>query len=276
MDAQKVQISINLSGIPSSAQQLLQAATYMVAIGLNGKDQITEHALEVPGVFFRNNFNASRPWTVGQSATAWEFWVLRNGFRDVAEAISGALEGAHGILSYWALMRLQAETGSLKGSDWNELVVGRQGRFHRKTLPQRLEFLEKHYGFVFPQEHVERLKSLNAARNCLVHRYGVVTEEDVLPGDDCLTLKWITFVTYVENDGVLTELVPPMTIEGRSSIQVKLVERSKAFGVGEHVSVSAKEFNEICMSFYQFSVTCSQLLRKHGTSMGIVFNGGAP
>lgn len=247
----------------------------MVAIGLNGIDQITEHALEVPGVFFRNNFNASRPWTVDQSATAWEFWVLRNGFRDVAEAISGVLEGSHGVLSYWALMKRQAEAGSLEGSDWNEIVVGRQRRFHRKTLPQRLEFLEKHYGFVFPLEHVERLKSLNAARNCLVHRYGVVTEEDVLPGDDCLTLKWITFVTYVETDGVLTEMVLPMTVEGGSSIKVKLVERSKAFRVGEHVVVNAKEFNELCMSFFQFSVTCSQLLSEHGKSMGIVFNEGA-
>lgn len=275
MEDERIHIRIDLAGIPSAAQRLLQAATYMVAIGLNSKQYINDEAMEIPDVRQRSNFNASSPWSIPEAAGEWGAWVLRNGFRDISEAISGMLENTHAVLSYWSLMKNQAEVGRLVGDDWNEMVVRRQGSFHRKTLPQKMDFLEKHYGFMFPQEHVDRLKSLNAARNCLVHRYGVVTSDDILPEENGLTLRWNTLVTYVEREGNLTEVVPPMVIEGGSTLKVMLSERNKTFLLGEHIHVSAEEFGEISMGFFQLSVVCAQLLKEHGMRMGISFNQSA-
>lgn len=276
MADQHLHMQIDLGAIPESVQHLLQAATNMVAIGLNVEHQVSNEYLDIPGIPIQHRFGAA-PWSSDRTKASWETWVLRNGFRDVAEAIGVILEWVQSVLSYWDLSKLQRLSGGLTGSDWNEIVVGRYRRFHRRTLPQRIEFLKKSYSFEFPTAHLDRLMSLNAARNCLVHRGGIVSHEDLVDGQEALFLRWSALVTLLEQNGIAQEVVPPIVIEPGGKVWAESRERTKMFSVGDQLSVNATEFGEICWSLFEFSVVCAELMREHGCQhFGIVFDTGTP
>lgn len=125
-DNHQVQVQINLGGITNRMQHRLQAAINVVSIGLHGRDSISPEALSLPDITTQHIFNSTQLWPVEQAKATWEKWVLRNGFRDVAEAISEALEETQVVLSHWALLQLEKERGQLYGQDWNEVIVGRR------------------------------------------------------------------------------------------------------------------------------------------------------
>jgi hypothetical protein len=241
----------------------------LVAIGLNAKKGISTEDLQLPEVTTYHHFDSTNQWTVEQAGEGWESWVLRNGFRDVAEAISGLLEETQSVLSYWQLVKIQ-DSRPIQGEDWNEMVVSRGSRFHRLGLPDKIDFLKKEYGLLLADALVQQVLSINAARNCLVHRGGVVTTQDTR-GADQLVIEWSALVMLLIENGIEKEIEPPYLVEAGGQIGVATRPRTKAFAVGQVVIVTAKEFSQICWTLFIFAMTCAQMLEAHGKAQGIQF-----
>jgi len=272
-DHHQLSISINLAGLTDRIQRYLRASMSLVAIGLNAGKSISADDLQLPDVTTHHQFDSSNAWTIEEAGAAWKTWVLRNGFRDVAEAISGLLEEVQSVLSCWQLVKVQQDR-SIRGEDWNEMVVTRGSRFHRLGLPEKIDFLKKEYGLVLNDPLVQQVLSINGARNCLVHRGGMVTAQDTRGGDH-LTIEWSALVILITEKGVEKEIEPPYLVEAGGTLGVATRPRTKAIPIGQPLSVTAKEFSQICWTLFVFAMTCAQTLEAHGKLQGIQFRSKA-
>lgn len=268
-DHHQLSISINLAGLTDRIQRYLRASMSLVAIGLNAEKSITTNDLQLPDVTTHHQFDSSNPWTIEQATAAWRHWVLRNGFRDVAEAISGLLEEVQEVLSHWQLMKLQQEH-VLCGEDWNEIVVNRGSKFHRLGLPDKIEFLKKEYGLNLDETLVQQVLSINAARNCLVHRGGIVSTQDARDGDQ-LKIEWSALLILIMENGVEKEIEPPYLVKAGSQLGIATRHRTKSIAVGQSITVTAKEFSQICWTLFLFAMAWAQALEAHGKAQGIQF-----
>jgi len=250
---------------------VLKAATNLVAIGLNSVNSITTESFVIPDSSIRHQYDSNNQWTLDAARANWEYWILRNGFRDIAEATSGLLEEIQRVLSYWQLSFLQAERGELLGNDWNEMVVKRSRQFHKRTLPQKFDFLEKHYHFTVDPDLLRQVLSINAARNCFVHRNGFVGSEDA-ESSGFLDLEWSALVAIAIIDGQEQEIRPPQLFEGGTRIGAATRPRSKQIPIGGSLEVNATEFAQMGWTLFIFSQSCAHRLEAYGRERGIEFN----
>ena len=268
-DHQQIAITINLAGLSDRIQRHLRASMSIVAIGLNAAKSITVDALALPDITTHHQFDSSNPWTIDQASAAWQTWVLRNGFRDVAEAVSGLLEEVQSVLSHWHLVSVQHDR-SLRGEDWNELVVNRGLKFHRLGLPDKIDFLNKEYGLALDDSLVGQVLSINAARNCLVHRGGLVSTLDARNGNH-LQIEWRALVILITEDGVEKEIEPPYLVKAGGQLGIATRHRTKLISVGQPIQVTAQEFTQMCWTLFLFSIACAQTLEAYGKARGIQF-----
>jgi hypothetical protein len=268
----QLSIRIDLGGMTARMQRLLRHAMNLVAIGLHARQDVTQEALSIPDVTMHHQYDASNRWTVEEAKTAWETWILRNGFRDTSEALAGILEEAQSVLSYWQVVLIQKERG-LHGEDWNEVVDHRAQQFHRRTLPQKLKFLRDKYSFELEPALVRQALSINAARNCLTHRGGFVAEADT-DQSGRLVVEWSAMVLLATVDGEEREITLPYRAEAGTVLGIATRSRSKNFEIGTLFHVSAEEFTQICWTLFLFTETCTKTLQEWAENRGFEFKGG--
>ena len=65
--------------------------------------------------------------------------------------------------------------------------------FHRLVLLGKIKFLKNEYGLIFDDALLQKTVSINAARNCFLHRDGLVSTQDTRDGDQ-LKIEWSALV----------------------------------------------------------------------------------
>lgn len=264
-----ITLNIDLRAMTGRTQSLLRHAMTLVAIGLHSRQGISPDTLSIPDLTIQHHFDAGNQWTVEEAQEAWETWILRNGFRDVSEAISGVLEEAQQTLSLWEIV-LIGEKRSLLGEDWNTKYIHRSRQFHRRTLPQKLDFLKTTYDFELNDSLVRQALSINAARNCLVHRSGVVAEIDT-DSSGMLVVEWSNLTLVEMLDGEHREITLPHCVEADTQLGITTRKRSRSFEVGQLFHVNSEEFSQICWTLFQLTVSCTKSLELWGKTHGIEF-----
>jgi hypothetical protein len=272
-DHHQISISINLAGITDRIQRHLKTSMSLVAIGLNATQGITAEDLHLPDVTTYQDFDSSNPWTIEQASAAWQTWVLQNGFRDIAEAISGLLEEVQRVLTYWHLAKIQ-HSRVLQGDDWNKMVVNRESKFHRFGLPEKIDFLKNKYGLNIDEALVQQVLSINAARNCLVHRDGVVSTQDARNGVQ-LNIEWSALAVFVVENDVEKEIELPYRVEAGGQVGIATRRRAKSIAVGQPITVTTMEFSQMCWTLFIFAQACAQTLETLGRAQGIQFQSDA-
>lgn len=270
-DDRAIHFNVDLRALVGRVQNRLVIASRMMSIGLNAPISPSH---EIPGVNLQMSFGVLT-WTPEQTGEGWTTWMLRNGFRDVAEGIAALLDEVQSTLSIWELFALQRER-KIKGDDLNKMIVRAGKVFHRRGLPEKIETLKKLYDFSLEPEYQSDILSINKARNCLVHRGGLVSTLDT-DKDARLGVSWTTLATIAINDetGEETEVMSGRVVEGPAKITMRHIKREKTFVVGEHLSFSANEFSEICVCVFRFALWCSEHLEKYARARGFTFDNGA-
>jgi hypothetical protein len=149
----------------------------------------------------------------------------------------------------------------LTGEDWNKEIVAEAPKYDHLRLPDKLSYLERRYGFVRP-ELTAHILSLNAARNCLTHRAGVVGTKDVKdPTENGLTVRWRRLRgEIVEPSGARKPVTLGAFVEAGSQIEVGFEEVSKSFLLGSRVEFTSTEFADICLTFSIFAIAVEQAI----------------
>jgi hypothetical protein len=179
---------------------------------------------------------------------AFMAWILQSGFRDLTETMMIFLEEVRHVAVIYKFFPTRSTT--VTGAEWNALIEDRSEQrsasFNRLTLPDKLDRLRNEY-FVELESDLERMFcGLNACRNCLVHRAGVVGDKD-LDSAGSLTLTWRHLVVEIVGvDGSVRELKLGDIAEGGEQVRLRQVDSTKKFNKGDRLAFTAQEFADFC------------------------------
>lgn len=261
----RLSVNLNLAALLGRINRALEEASRFVSRGLGGGAQA--EATEVAP--FSIEFKSGLSWSREEEDSAWRSWILKNGFRDIAELISVVLEEAHQVLTLYALIGRQAAGETLDASELS-LRDKEISKFHRQSLSDKFDWLLAQPDFSIPDEKLEEVRSINAARNCLGHRSGIVGERDKTDGDR-LVVKWLGLDTTVEVEGVEIPFEPPMYLEKGGTVITRLTRRTKEFRIGDRIDFDQRDFSEIAWTIFAFAQAVATGLEQAGKARGINF-----
>ena len=265
----KIHIDINLNGLRGELQRSLQRTIYLVSAGLQTKDKIDPDHLRLPTNSVTMIFDDGLKWDAQTAEGQYSEWVLSNGFRDLMEYFNAFFESAHKVLAFWGLTTRQKAGIEITGSDWNQIIVSGVRSFHRRGLPDKFSHVEGKHNIPIDAKLREQILSINAARNCLVHRNGVVTEQDV-GASGALEIKWTSLALIVKSENGEKELVLGEVVKKGSVIAMQSKESVKKFNLGERVLFTAQEFANICWGLFMFGDDLVQKMSDFGVRNGFL------
>lgn len=262
---------IELAGIWGRVTRELELAHYMVAIGMHSHLRMDAKWLEEPNKLFQMQYNKSRPVPLDDAKSYWKTWILRGGFRDVAETLATTLEEIHRILALWNIIPKDKESGGTVKFALVMQMNQENESFHSKNLPDKLALLSKRYDFTFPENAKAHLLSINAARNCLVHRGGTVGDKDLDSGSETFTLKWIDICPYVKDStGERPAVFPFETSKtDETYLVLKTEEKTKLFKRGEALELTSEEFSGVAWTQLAASQWAATRLEEIGRARGL-------
>ena len=267
-DIRNINIDINLNAPQHELQRSIQKCIYLVAGGLLSASQIEEPKLKLPDTSIEMTFDPSLVWSAPDVRSHLQEWILLNGFRDAVESLGSFLELNHAICSAWGLIQLQAQGRTLTRADWERTMVGEAQKFHRLGLPDKLNHLNEVHGIELDPALSRHMLSINAARNCLVHRDGVVSERDSVDGRLVVTWRRVKLV-ITDEDGE-RDLVFDLVHKKESSLGMKFLDEQRSFNLGDRITFSAPEFQHIAWSMYLFGVTTGLNITEWGVANGFI------
>lgn len=249
MTTQTISVNVNLNGLLGELQSSIQKVICLVAAGLNATIDVEPDELVLPATM-KSTFGR-RGLSKEQFNIEYSEWIISNGFRDAIESVSSFLESAHRVLSIWELIEKQQGGTPISGKEWNSLSLDAGNKFHRLGLPDKLEHIENAQGIEIGELYKEQILSINVARNCFVHRKGVVSDRDV-NDDGQLKVKWSRLRTVLQNEDGEQDLVLGQLVEKESTLCVRFEENEKAFELGDQLAFSVDEVSEILWCFFLF------------------------
>jgi hypothetical protein len=119
----------------------------------------------------------------------------------------------------------------------------------------------------------DQVLSINAARNCFVHRHGAVSDRDV-NDEGVLEVKWTRHRIFIQNEDGEQDLIIGKVLEVGSKICMKVEEKEKPFSIGDQLSFSIEEMSEIIWCFFLFGNELVMNISKFGISIGFIQSTG--
>lgn len=270
MAKQVLNITINLANLRGELHRSLQKAIYLVCAGLqSSKEQINPESLRLPTKSITLIVDGGLRWDAEEVQKQYIEWVLSNGFRDVIEAVSAFLESAHQVLSFWGILGKQKDGAEISASDYNDIIISGNRKFHRFGLPEKFTHLKTEHDIDVEPKFSIQILSVNTARNCLVHRGGIVKDRDI-NNNNALEVNWTKVMVVVKNENGEKELVLGEMIEKGNVLAMRSQEDLKVFHLGERVVFTAEEFANISWSLLLFGNHLVQKINDFGLKNGFV------
>ena len=259
-------LNIDANGVLASMLRTLHPVVERTSMGLLAAEAVSPQILELP-VFFRYQIPENDKRDFESVRVDFKTWLLTAAFRDMVEAIHAMLEEARLACA----VVFHSKNGVLTGGEFNDLVVGKAKAFHKKGLPDKIDYLNKTYQLSLESsdDAVQQILSLNQARNCLVHRAGVVTMEDVNDGA-ALRVTWNDIVIIAGttgNERIVHE--EGTVVKAGETVSIRLQPSSKSFAMGERIMFDANEFSKLCLGFLSFGRHITQMVDTYVKCKGL-------
>jgi hypothetical protein len=156
-------------------------------------------------------------------------------------------------------LRLSAE---VTGSVWNSEMVEQGQKFDWLSLPKKFEYLENKFGLERPELSGDVL-SINAARNCLAHRGGVVGRQDVRGvTDDGLVVSWRKIQIRVRGVNGERVIAEPARVEKGELVMMELSQTSRSFKLGQKIELSVSDYVGIATTLTVFGLQLDDSINK--------------
>lgn len=249
----KVNIDVNLPALLGKLQVGLQRLSDLVTIGLGGAAKIEESDYREPQEFASLQIASDGRMSLSRAREEFETWCLRNSVTEAIDLVSAFLEECRTIA---ALHRLR---GGCTGADWNNASIQARKKFHEMGFPAKTEHLRKEFGVGSKFE--EHVLSLNRARNCLVHRLGIVSPKDIdVSGRLVVTWHALDFIAIDNATKRETILSEPIAFESESTLAARFGPYRREFVVGDRISFDQNEHKYTVFTFYMFALQIVQAL----------------
>ncbi len=237
---------------------------HFVAFGLSVSGAESRVGGSVPGAQMQLKAGPRIPRHVVRAD--FKRWIIGGGLRDCVAALDAALEAARVEAFLWTrpgsvsrnadgTLRLEAQ---IAPDDWNWRLVAGRRPFNRLTLPEKMICLEREYGLRRPAFSREVL-SINAARNCMTHRGGVVAAEDCDPDREYMTVCWRRL--RMRPVGERREVRVGVTLKEPTQLRIDYVRRARRLAIGKRVSFSASEYVQVATTFLFYGNQLQESIR---------------
>jgi hypothetical protein len=192
----------------------------------------------------------------------YQNWLLSKGFQGLAQGIRESLEEAYLYLRVAEITPAKTTWGQFQ-----ERVAKIRRLATKRNFPQLLT--EVNAGLREPLHFEAEFLSMQKARNCLEHRRGIISEDDLESGCHSLTLSFPRLkIFYMRGDHEI-EVVPGEVIDTHDIVAphernnaadgteipifLRRETRRVSFALGERISFSVQEFNEIAAACHFFA-----------------------
>ena len=125
------------------------------------------------------------------------------------------------------------------------------------SVPRLVDIISKELDADFSSENLPLFKSIYNARNCLAHRGGEISTDDVDKNGKFILL-WKRFNFSVDGDPV--ETIKGLTLEAGSKIGFHFELDQREFAIGERLILSAQDCQNIALTLAAFSEDIRQFI----------------
>jgi len=268
MEKKVLSVRIDLDAVTAVPSKAIWRSTQLVAYGFEAADELHKAVTdgrvldELPGI--RGTWMNLAPPTKIDSLVREEFerWCLVNALRDPIEAINWFLEEVRRVCAIYELGKRESFTAEeyFAFEDFAK-------KFHGYGLPPKLEYVLKNFSVTAGTELTEHLKSVNDARNCLVHRRGIVEPHDA-NADAGLRVTWRTLIVRAGNEDESRAIEPGSLVKQGEIVRLVAEDRVRTFALGERITFTAQEFIEICLSLQLFVNEMVRSVQNYGQRPG--------
>ena len=240
-------MNINLDGLVGKLNIQLQYLSDVLKFSNTAVDNVKEQNYNDYYAFAQLNTANNQKLSYDKAKTKFQEWCLRNGFRDSVETISVFLEECH-----LACSLLDArENCQIKIEDYNQIVSEKQKRFHKMNFPTKIEFLRKKFSVSSSLE--EHVLSLNKVRNCLVHRSGIVNQQNTNSDNELIAkFREIQFLVLSPDRTDERIITGPTTMNEGEHLVTRNQDYEKHFGLGQKIDFTPLEHFRTVSTFFVF------------------------
>lgn len=259
MDNQRPVVELQLD--PARLSRIIDRAVVTTSEIVNFHFNAIEGAdLSQPVLALEQRFQIRGPkMTADQRRSTYEAWILAKAFQELLRAVRHSLEDAH--------VFVKLLTGAHKirsGSTLADFLKPLQSKAASLKFPELLDTVNEQLNpkIDFSASYV----SLQKARNCLEHRDGIVSKVETNGGTE-FVMRFPRLKMFYLRDEVEIELTPGIVVEprdGRQEVEVYMrIETTKRIiALGQRISISRADFNEIAFSCHFLGQQLSSKLPK--------------
>ncbi|HDX0897930.1 hypothetical protein [Stenotrophomonas maltophilia] len=263
-------VQLDLPRITATLQRGVRRVAAFMSLGLNAARSATPASLELAPADTRYHFiptNLSHE-AVAHIADEFQLWILTNGVRELCAFLERYL---HDL--YLAAALISLSQGGRLPPDAPVPTV--PTAFEHTGIGRKLELLRETFGIDAP--HSDCLSTFWDARNCLVHRLGLVGPKDLVGGREHLLVKWIGLDLWLHPVGGEPQLMPLDLGEGiflrdGGEVQARTVERLLTFELGHQVGFTAHQLSEMLVTALGQCEALMQSLHALAASKGLLDN----
>ena len=240
-------MNINLDGLVGKLNIQLQYLSDVLKFSNTAVDNVKDQNYNDYSAFAQFNTADNQKLSYDKAKTEFQEWCLRNGFRDSVETISVFLEECHLTC---ALLDAR-ENCQIKIEDYNQIVSEKKKRFHKMNFPTKITFLRENFSISSSLE--KHVLSLNKVRNCLVHRSGIVGQQDLNTDNELIAkLREIQFIALTPDKTNERVITGPTIMNEGEHLAVRTQDCEKHFRLGQKIDFAPLEHSNTVYTFLVF------------------------
>lgn len=201
------------------------------------------------------NLQISQTLSAEERRSQHERWVLAKAFQDLMRGVRGSLEKAYFFIELLSAGPFIAKSNSTL----DQALAPFRIKAQKMNFPDLMGHVNQR--LETPLVFAEAYSSMQAARNCFEHRDGIVGSQDA-NADGLLKMYFPGLKFYVDQGGKEVEIYKNFRTEEEAVLKIKMEVRERIFLVGERLTISAADFNEIAFSCVQFGTALALQLPK--------------
>jgi len=181
-------------------------------------------------------------------------WLLSAFLRDAIEATGLFLDECLLVCAFIEL----ANKSNVQSTEVNQLLNVLPLKFHKLHFPEKLAKLTRDFGIQSPWS--EHILSLNKIRTCVVHRLGLISQQDVDENNE-LVVTWRAIHLVAREVDSGKELIldrPGLLIEAESMVEMRFADHVRRFALGERVQLTHFELYSLIVTLWTFGMTCAE------------------
>ena len=243
-DAAPINVKIDLPKLRAPVDVGLRRAAVFLGLTTNAvaADPPLSHVLN-DSVHTKFVPDEVTPETAAQFREEFEYWVVGNVIRDLAESFSIFLTQC------WPVIHL-IDQKQIKLGEYVEVAAG----FERKNLSDQYTIVGEVIDLNL--EFAEMFESFRVARNSLAHRRGIVGKNDVNAADEHFRLVWHFMGMFLQRKNGDELAIEQETIgkgirtKKGGKIVIRLTRKEKSFKLGTQIRLSRHDLNQMCQGVH--------------------------